>query len=876
MVKHTSKEAFFERMKELAEVNKTSVKETKTRNLGTLIDYKRAADGVAYGIIKEQHHYFVKKGGLKKDPDVSDFAYIGGLSNITNFEYPSLAVADKQRNMILHDINEATSLRPDKNGSKKKRLNEDKAGEEIEKASSKVGDLETATSAEAAPEMPVDTEVPIEAKPEGDAEASAEVPPEETPAPEDGEEEIPAPEGGEEEAPTEEPEGDEEAPEGTEVTPEDEKSLTIKEIEKSLGKVTNKIRNTELTDAQVKSYVNSFLSAFKDKFDEVEIEDRKAMADKILKVVPEKDVEDLGASVEATGGEEEVEEDICTECGGFGKYAESRGYTKESLMECGEEELGNVVSGYANAFNDGQNDGDFKMVALLVTPEMLGKLKDDYGHDDYAEKLTPYVNQLGECELEEKQAQIDELWGGLKGAFKKVGGDVKAGAQKVGQAVAGAAQKAGQAVGQYATGVKQAYHTAEVPGEIKKLEGVAADLGKQIAALNTRLQKAGQQPVNVNGILQSIANQVGVGGTASLSKFGVAAEGVVDMGNVEVQPPLTEIVVPEKKGKKLSATGVKVGVLKEDDEPEAGETEEHEEGETPEEEKAEYEGDTEKNVFGTGEQNLGVGIVKPEGAGVEIRVTPDKTVNIQMNEKWDKDVKIKSTGEHAGKTVAEIDKELSNLKKRSQTYQDKGEKVPEDIKEKEHELNFAKRAKTGWKENESVKMSESEKKLRKYIRERLEIKAGLRKAKLTESKKSATLQKLDKVIDEQFKLYEGVVLKKGVNKGQVNEVFGLSVADKFPKLDPNDAENVNKLFRTAYNDILINPMMSRIGDVASRATTAEKYDLIKKYVEGNGGTLRIGENGRLVYMTKQFQNTGIKSPMSGGGTQGKTQFGGAE
>ena len=120
MVKHTTKEAYFERLKNLAEVNKTSLKESQVRNLGSLIDYKRAADGVAYGIIKENHHYYVKKGGIKSDPNVADFAYIGGLENVTNFQYKSLAEADKQRNMLFHTINEAVSLRPSNTGSKKR------------------------------------------------------------------------------------------------------------------------------------------------------------------------------------------------------------------------------------------------------------------------------------------------------------------------------------------------------------------------------------------------------------------------------------------------------------------------------------------------------------------------------------------------------------------------------------------------------------------------------------------------------------------------------------------------------------------------------------------------------------------------------------
>ena len=60
MAKHTNKEAYFERLKNLAEVNKPALKESKIRNLGSLIDYKRAADGVAYGIVKENHNYFLK------------------------------------------------------------------------------------------------------------------------------------------------------------------------------------------------------------------------------------------------------------------------------------------------------------------------------------------------------------------------------------------------------------------------------------------------------------------------------------------------------------------------------------------------------------------------------------------------------------------------------------------------------------------------------------------------------------------------------------------------------------------------------------------------------------------------------------------------
>ena len=87
MKKHTSEDAQAARMRNLAGVNKNSVNESKNRTLGTLIDFERAANGVAYGIVKEQHKYYIKKGGLNENQDVADFAYIGGLGNVTEISF---------------------------------------------------------------------------------------------------------------------------------------------------------------------------------------------------------------------------------------------------------------------------------------------------------------------------------------------------------------------------------------------------------------------------------------------------------------------------------------------------------------------------------------------------------------------------------------------------------------------------------------------------------------------------------------------------------------------------------------------------------------------------------------------------------------------
>lgn len=61
-----------------------------------------------------------------------------------------------------------------------------------------------------------------------------------------------------------------------------------------------------------------------------------------------------------------------------------------------------------------------------------------------------------------------------------------------------------------------------------------------------------------------------------------------------------------------------------------------------------------------------------------------------LGEKWGKKVDIKSTGEHAGKTVKQLKKEIEALKGKSGN------------KEKMGELLFALRSKTGWKKGKGA------------------------------------------------------------------------------------------------------------------------------------------------------------------------------
>jgi hypothetical protein len=557
MAKHKSEEAFNARMRQLANIGGTSsLKESNS--LGELIDVKRTADGVAYGIVKENHQYYIKKGGLRENPSVADFAYIGGLSNITEHQYPSLSTADKNRNFLLATINESLSTKVSKTGSKKEVLNEDNAEKEIAAASKKVDDLEAATDAATVADVPSE---PVDDGGEEEMAAGIEDMPTDEPAPEGGEE-APAPEVGIDVAPEdgeEAPDGDEvDAPEGGEedidAAPEDgeeEESTGIGNLSDSLmdkiGSAADEIRKENIDATGTAWLLGTFLSAFKgsdddpsnNKFRELGEKEREEYADMIQNVTSDEEKASVADTVPQDGDEEMEEGEKCSECGGFKEYAEARGYTSESLLECGDEEMANLMSGYANAHGEGQNDGDFQIVALLATPEILEKLKSEYGHEEFARQVEPIATGMDD---ETKEAELNELFGGHKNLGKAAGQGIKQGAQNLGQNISDKAGQVKQAVGQAATNVKQTYHAGELGGEVKKLEKAAANLGGQVDSLNKRMQKAGGQPVNLQSILTTIKNQVGGAKGVDLSKYGsVQEEGPeVPTDSLEVQPNMVE------------------------------------------------------------------------------------------------------------------------------------------------------------------------------------------------------------------------------------------------------------------------------------------------------------------------------------------------
>lgn len=424
MKKISNPAAYFTRLQQLAEVNKIGVKKPNNLGLGTLIDSKRTSDGIAYGIIKENHHYYIKKGGLKENLDVSDFTYIGGLENITEYQYNSLAEADKKRNMMLHVLNESVDMKT--NVTKTKIVKEDVVDDKINSMEHSVSKLDNATAnekqavAEPQPQIPdLTDDQPI---PDG----------EESP---EGEESLDIPD-------------TEEAPEGGE-------DKQFEEIQSDLGKAVEKMGDKQLTKTQVKTVLNTIISAVKGDLAQFEVKEREELAEPIIKAedvngeadletnMPDEEIEE-GANdtqgivnginkindLKKAKGEEpvdaqllidkyisnsdteetdNVEEAKCTECNGFGMYSESRGYNKKSLFEANNDEKASLISGYINAFNEGKNNGDATAISILAKKAIVESLVSEYGHKTYVEKhLIPQMKTLNESTFKTRLKLLSE------------------------------------------------------------------------------------------------------------------------------------------------------------------------------------------------------------------------------------------------------------------------------------------------------------------------------------------------------------------------------------------------------------------------------------------------------------------------------------
>lgn len=68
---------------------------------------KEGPDGKIYGVVRENHQYFVKIADKKDNLLSEDFKYIGGLQNKKDFAFTSYANAIKRLNLKFISLNEA-------------------------------------------------------------------------------------------------------------------------------------------------------------------------------------------------------------------------------------------------------------------------------------------------------------------------------------------------------------------------------------------------------------------------------------------------------------------------------------------------------------------------------------------------------------------------------------------------------------------------------------------------------------------------------------------------------------------------------------------------------------------------------------------------
>lgn len=71
---------------------------------------KKGPDGKVYGIVRENHKYFIKTTDKQNNLVAEDFSYVGGLQNKTKKAYDSYSQAAKQLNLKFISLNEALGV----------------------------------------------------------------------------------------------------------------------------------------------------------------------------------------------------------------------------------------------------------------------------------------------------------------------------------------------------------------------------------------------------------------------------------------------------------------------------------------------------------------------------------------------------------------------------------------------------------------------------------------------------------------------------------------------------------------------------------------------------------------------------------------------
>ena len=322
-----------DRIKDLMGKMSTLNESTSTSEVDNV---KKGANGVIYGIIRENHSYFIKttektSGNILAE----DFNYIGGLQNKNIERYGSYAEALKQLNLKFDMLNESFGVKSNTNlfESDAVEVKEANASGVVIKKEQKevIEDQKSVIKVDAPASAPVEDEVADE----------EEVSMEEDPFA--GEEEVSMDMDVEEEGGEDDGDGD------------------TKKIQKLTGKIGQLLRDKDEPDAELDKYViNSIISAIN------------------WEEIPDEDVEDIIAKIEGEdeedgelegGDEESVDVDMdVEEEGGEDPFAEE-----------GEEEL-NEQTAFEKSLDKMLNDKLEKLKASKTEKKsFMDKITKDFG-----------------------------------------------------------------------------------------------------------------------------------------------------------------------------------------------------------------------------------------------------------------------------------------------------------------------------------------------------------------------------------------------------------------------------------------------------------------------------------------------------------------
>ena len=366
---------------------------------------KKGPNNVIYGVVRENHKYFIKTTNKTSGKIVAeDFDYIGGLQNKFSEAYDSYAAATKQLNLKFDMLNESLGINTHTNILESDGVRagfgfvvEEEAVEEevVEESEIEEGNEFTGALAKAKEEGKDEFEVDGKTYKVEEAESKLEEEKEmeeqkkvlkvDAPAPAEPAMEEPVEDEvddfGGEEMDMEEPSMDMEEP-AMDDEGDDEEDST-KKIQKLTGKIGQAIRELDEPDAELEKYViNSIISALHlDQFSDEDIEDI------ISKLEGEDEEDDAEASdagemdmeepsMEEEPAEEEVEMEVTEESVVYTKSQLVESLTKKILKESIEEHhMGKSSPGQydVDAYKIMDEDFDMEMSSMYVDcPECMG------------------------------------------------------------------------------------------------------------------------------------------------------------------------------------------------------------------------------------------------------------------------------------------------------------------------------------------------------------------------------------------------------------------------------------------------------------------------------------------------------------------------